>query len=205
MQMGGWFRREITGPDDFRGLKPRSAASARTCTSAWGPSGCVLGVPDIYPALQSGTIDAVEFLGPAKSTGPPASIRSPSSTTGRLSPSRTGRPNACGAGPGRALEPDLRAIVENACGLRTPSPSPRRMPRRRGARGPGRPARVSLRPWPEPSRGRARQAAEEVLAGSHRGCHRQRVHQSYRDTLPRTAAGPGSRPKPISARAPRLT
>ena len=37
----------------------------RSCSSAWVRSTVALGVPDIYPALQSGTIDAVEFLGPA--------------------------------------------------------------------------------------------------------------------------------------------
>lgn len=65
VQMGGWFRREIDGPGDLRGLKLRSAGLGGELFQRLGAVTVALGVPEIYPALQSGTIDAVEFLGPA--------------------------------------------------------------------------------------------------------------------------------------------
>ena len=63
--MGGWFRKEIKIVDDMQGLKiPRSAAlPARSCRrSAWCRSSSPRG--DIYPALEKGTIDAAEWVGP---------------------------------------------------------------------------------------------------------------------------------------------
>ncbi|MFZ1428987.1 MAG: TRAP transporter substrate-binding protein, partial [Geminicoccaceae bacterium] len=65
VQMGGWFRHEIAGPDDLHGLKLRSAGLGGELFQRLGAVTVALGVPEIYPALQSGTIDAVEFLGPA--------------------------------------------------------------------------------------------------------------------------------------------
>ena len=65
LQMGGWFRREINGLDDLKGLKLRSAGLGGELFQRLGAVTVSLGVPDIYPALQSGTIDGVEFLGPA--------------------------------------------------------------------------------------------------------------------------------------------
>ena len=65
MQMGGWFKREIKSKADLQGLKLRAAGLAGDLFRALGATTLVLGVPDIYPALQSGTIDGVEFLGPS--------------------------------------------------------------------------------------------------------------------------------------------
>jgi len=63
-QMGGWFNKEIKEPSDFSGLKMRIGGWAG---KTLGKLGCVaqqLAGGDIYPALEKGTIDAAEWVGP---------------------------------------------------------------------------------------------------------------------------------------------
>jgi len=63
-QMGGWFRREIRGLDDVRGLKFRIAGLAGEVFAKMGAVPTQLAAADIYPSLERGTLDAVEFVGP---------------------------------------------------------------------------------------------------------------------------------------------
>ncbi|UPG73330.1 TRAP transporter substrate-binding protein DctP [Roseomonas gilardii subsp. gilardii] len=63
-QMGGWFRKEIKGLDDVKGLKFRIAGLAGDMFAKMGAVPTQLAASDIYPALERGTIDAVEFVGP---------------------------------------------------------------------------------------------------------------------------------------------
>ncbi|TCZ54256.1 TRAP transporter substrate-binding protein [Roseicella aquatilis] len=63
-QMGGWFRNEIKGLDDLKGLKFRVAGLAGEIFSRLGAVPTQLAASDIYPALERGTLDAVEFVGP---------------------------------------------------------------------------------------------------------------------------------------------
>jgi len=64
MQWGGWFRKEIKSVEDLKGLKMRIAGLAGTIAarSAWCRSRSRPG--DIFPALERGAIDAVEYIGP---------------------------------------------------------------------------------------------------------------------------------------------
>jgi TRAP-type mannitol/chloroaromatic compound transport system substrate-binding protein len=62
--MGGWFRKEINTVDDLRGLKFRVAGMAGQILSTLGVVPQQLAPGDIYPALERGSIDAVEFSGP---------------------------------------------------------------------------------------------------------------------------------------------
>jgi TRAP-type mannitol/chloroaromatic compound transport system substrate-binding protein len=63
-QMGGWFRKEIKEPQDFVGLKFRIGGFAgRTIQKLGGVPQQIAG-GDIYPALEKGTIDAAEWVGP---------------------------------------------------------------------------------------------------------------------------------------------
>ncbi|PAT31649.1 ABC transporter substrate-binding protein [Vandammella animalimorsus] len=64
-QMGGWYRKEIKSVEDFKGLKMRLGGGL------FGEAMAKLGVVaqnipagDIYTALEKGTLDAVEFVGP---------------------------------------------------------------------------------------------------------------------------------------------
>jgi TRAP-type mannitol/chloroaromatic compound transport system substrate-binding protein len=60
----GWFRRELRSIDDFRGLRFRTAGLGGEMFRRAGASVVTLPAGEIFAALQSGTIDAAEFLGP---------------------------------------------------------------------------------------------------------------------------------------------
>jgi TRAP-type mannitol/chloroaromatic compound transport system substrate-binding protein len=63
-QMGGWFRKEIKTPDDLKGLKFRIAGMAGQVVQKLGGVPQQIAGGDIYPALEKGTIDAAEWVGP---------------------------------------------------------------------------------------------------------------------------------------------
>jgi TRAP-type mannitol/chloroaromatic compound transport system substrate-binding protein len=63
-QMGGWFRKEINSVEDLNGLKMRIGGWAGKTVAKLGVVPQQLGGGDIYPALEKGTIDAAEWVGP---------------------------------------------------------------------------------------------------------------------------------------------
>src|SRR5712671_8172010 len=63
-QMGGWFSKEIKEPADFSGLKMRIGGWAGKTLSKLGLVPQQIAGGDIYPALEKGTIDAAEWVGP---------------------------------------------------------------------------------------------------------------------------------------------
>jgi TRAP-type mannitol/chloroaromatic compound transport system substrate-binding protein len=63
-QMGGWFRKEINTPDDLKGLKFRIGGFAGRVLQKLGAVPQQIAGGDIYPALEKGTIDAAEWVGP---------------------------------------------------------------------------------------------------------------------------------------------
>jgi TRAP-type mannitol/chloroaromatic compound transport system substrate-binding protein len=63
-QMGGWFRKEINTVDDLKGLKFRIGGFAGRVMQKLGSVPQQLAGGDIYPALEKGTIDAAEWVGP---------------------------------------------------------------------------------------------------------------------------------------------
>ena len=62
--MGGWFRKEIKTLDDMKGLKFRVGGMAGQVLSRLGVVPQQIPPGDIYPALEKGTIDAAEWIGP---------------------------------------------------------------------------------------------------------------------------------------------
>src|SRR6476619_3208104 len=62
--MGGWFRKEIKTVDDLKGLKFRIGGFAGRVMQKLGCVPQQLAGGDIYPALEKGTIDAAEWVGP---------------------------------------------------------------------------------------------------------------------------------------------
>jgi TRAP-type mannitol/chloroaromatic compound transport system substrate-binding protein len=64
VQMGGWFRTRVDSAADLRGLKMRIPGLGGDVMDALGVVVQVLGGADIYPALERGTIDATEWVGP---------------------------------------------------------------------------------------------------------------------------------------------
>ena len=63
-QMGGWFRKEIKSMEDLKGLKFRVGGFAGTIIAKVGGVPQQIAGGDIYPALEKGTIDAAEWVGP---------------------------------------------------------------------------------------------------------------------------------------------
>ncbi|NJR13463.1 MAG: TRAP transporter substrate-binding protein [Phyllobacteriaceae bacterium] len=63
-QMGGWFRKEINTVEDLKGLKMRIGGFGGRIISELGVVPQNIPGGDIYPALEKGTIDAAEFVGP---------------------------------------------------------------------------------------------------------------------------------------------
>jgi TRAP-type mannitol/chloroaromatic compound transport system substrate-binding protein len=63
-QMGGWFRKEIKTVKDLEGLKMRIGGFAGQVMTKLGVVPQQIAGGDIYPALEKGTIDAAEWVGP---------------------------------------------------------------------------------------------------------------------------------------------
>ncbi len=63
-QMGGWFRKEIKEVADLQGLKFRIGGFAGLTIQKLGGVPQQIAAGDIYPALEKGTIDAAEWVGP---------------------------------------------------------------------------------------------------------------------------------------------
>lgn len=63
-QMGGWFRKEVKTVADLQGLKFRIAGLAGQILAKLGAVPQQIPGGDIYPALERGTVDAAEWVGP---------------------------------------------------------------------------------------------------------------------------------------------
>ena len=63
-QMGGWFRKKLNTVDDVKGLKIRIPGLAGKVYAKAGAAVVLLPPGEIYTALERGTIDAAEFIGP---------------------------------------------------------------------------------------------------------------------------------------------
>ncbi len=63
-QMGGWFRKPIKSLDDLKGLKFRIGGWAGEVFARLGAVPQQIAGGDVYPALEKGTIDAAEWVGP---------------------------------------------------------------------------------------------------------------------------------------------
>ena len=63
-QAGGWFRKEINGPEDFNGLKFRMPGLGGKALGKLGASVQNLPGGEVYQALSSGAIDGTEWIGP---------------------------------------------------------------------------------------------------------------------------------------------
>lgn len=65
MQMGGWFKKEINSIDDFKGLKMRIPGFAGEVIAETGAVPTTIPAGELYTALDRGTIDALEWVGPS--------------------------------------------------------------------------------------------------------------------------------------------
>lgn len=63
-QTGGWFKREINSLEDFQGLRMRIPGLGGEVLRRLGGTAVALPGGEIFQALQSGAIDATEWVGP---------------------------------------------------------------------------------------------------------------------------------------------
>ena len=63
-QMGGWFREPVNSLAELAGLRMRIPGIGGEIMSRLGVTVQTLAAPEIYPALERGAIDAVEWVGP---------------------------------------------------------------------------------------------------------------------------------------------
>ena len=113
--MGGWFRREIKSRDDMRGLKIRSLGLGGEVFRRLGATPQTTPPAEILTSLQSGVIDAAEFVGPGTDIA---------LGLYRVAPFYYGpgfnKPNGTGEcivalKAWNSLDADLKAIVAHAC------------------------------------------------------------------------------------------
>jgi TRAP-type mannitol/chloroaromatic compound transport system substrate-binding protein len=64
VQMAGWFNREINSVEDIKGLKMRIPGLAGEVFNAAGGTSVNIPGGDLYTSLQTGLIDAAEWVGP---------------------------------------------------------------------------------------------------------------------------------------------
>lgn len=64
VQMGGWFQKEISSLEDFKGIKMRIPGLGAEVINRLGATAVNMPGGEIMPALQSGVIDAAEWVGP---------------------------------------------------------------------------------------------------------------------------------------------
>ncbi len=64
VQMGGWFNKEVNSLEDYKGLKIRMPGLGGEVLRRIGAAAVSLPGGEIFPALQSGAIDATEWVGP---------------------------------------------------------------------------------------------------------------------------------------------
>jgi TRAP-type mannitol/chloroaromatic compound transport system substrate-binding protein len=64
VQMAGWFNRELRSADDLKGLKMRIPGLAGEVFDAAGGTAVRIAGGEVYTSMQTGVIDAVEWVGP---------------------------------------------------------------------------------------------------------------------------------------------
>lgn len=63
-QMGGWFNKEVTSPESYKGLRIRMPGLGGKVLGRLGANVINIPADEIVPALQSGALDAAEYVGP---------------------------------------------------------------------------------------------------------------------------------------------
>ncbi len=63
-QAGGWFQNELTGLDDIQGMRFRTPGLGGQVWQRIGASVTNMAAGEIFAALQTGSLDAAEFVGP---------------------------------------------------------------------------------------------------------------------------------------------
>ena len=115
VQMGGWFNKEINSIDDLKGLKMRIPGLGGEVLRRAGGTPVTLPGAEIFTALQTGAIDATEWVGPYNDS----SFGLPKAAKYYYYPGwqepGPGLETIINKAAWESLPPDLQAIVETTC------------------------------------------------------------------------------------------
>ena len=188
--MGGWFRREIASRDDLRGLKIRSLGLGGEVFRRLGATPQTTPPAEILSSLQSGVLDAAEFVGP----GSDIALGLYRSAPFYYGPGFN-KPNGTGEcivslKTWTALDAEMKAIVAHACATeaafalaemeRLNADALAALTTQHG---------VKLRAFPSELIAAARKEASQIIAElAGRNERARKVHDSYVGFRDRTAA-----------------
>src|SRR5436190_14061078 len=113
--MGGWFRRELAGADDLKGMKIRSLGLGGEIYRRLGAIPQTTSPGEILPGMQSGLLDGAEFVGP----GSDIALGLYRVATFYYAPGFN-KPNGTGEcivslKAWESLDSEMKAIVQHAC------------------------------------------------------------------------------------------
>lgn len=190
MSMGGWYVREIRSLEDMKGLKIRMPGLGGEIYRRLGATPVSVAPSEIMSALQSGIIDATEFLGPWSDLALGFYKVAPFYYwPGFHEPNGTGEALISRAA-WDGLPADLKAVVENACAAENAFAVAET--ERENARSLDtliNTHNVRVRAFPKDVLDRARAEAERVLADFAQGDElARRIYQSF-DRARRDAVG----------------
>jgi TRAP-type mannitol/chloroaromatic compound transport system substrate-binding protein len=179
--MGGWFRKEIGSLADVRGLKLRSLGLGGEIYRRLGATPLTTAPAEILTSLQSGLLDAVEFVGP----GTDIALGLYRVTQSYYYPGFN-KPNGTGEcivslKAWNALDGELKAIVAHATAVEAAFAlaEMERLNVEALAALTGQHS-VKLRAFPQDFVGAARKEATDVLAGlAATGAQAKAIHDSY--------------------------
>jgi TRAP-type mannitol/chloroaromatic compound transport system substrate-binding protein len=115
VQMGGWFNKEVNSVADLKGLKMRIPGLGGEVIQRAGATPVTLAGAEIFTALQTGTIDATEWVGPYNDIAFGLhKVAKYYYYPGWQEPG-PGLETVVNAQAWASLPPDLQAIVENVC------------------------------------------------------------------------------------------
>ena len=188
--MGGWFRREINGAGDLKGLKIRSLGLGGEVYRRLGATPQTTSPGEILTSMQSGLIDGAEFVGP----GSDIALGLYRVATLYYAPGFN-KPNGTGEcilsqKAWESLDTEMKAIVQHACGLEAAFAlaemerlNTEALAALVGQHG------VKLRMFPQSLVVAARQQAKDVLGDiAANGAAARKIHDSYVSFRERTAA-----------------
>ena len=116
-QMGGFFRNELKGIEDLKGLKFRIGGMGGAVLAKLGVVPTQIAPGDVYPALERGTIDAIELLAPVNDQPLGFHRYAPIYHMPGFNKPNGAAEALISLSAFEKLPPDLRAIVESACAL----------------------------------------------------------------------------------------
>jgi TRAP-type mannitol/chloroaromatic compound transport system substrate-binding protein len=188
--MGGWFRRELKSLDDLKGLKIRSLGLGGEVFRRLGATPQTTPPGEILTSLQSGVLDAAEFVGPGTDIA---------LGLYRVAPNYYGpgfnKPNGTGEclvnlKVWQGLDSEMKAIIAHACAAEA-SYALSEMDRLNGEALAALTERhnATLRSFPAEIVGAARKQAADIMGDlAARSDIARRINESYAAFRSRTAA-----------------